>query len=486
MPIPLFAQLLTPDQVERVHEASLEILREVGILVRLREAREVLVRHGCVAEASSELVRFPAAVVEEYLAACPPSFTFHGRDPQFDRTLPADGPLMVTGSSAPDVLDPATGQVRRSRSDDIARIAALVDGLPGYDVLAISVMAGDAKEAPFGVSRFYPALKNCLKPVRGSAPSLQEAQGVFRLCAEVAGSEAAFWARPFVTFNYCAMVSPLVMDLDSTEKLIRNTEMGLPCHGTIAPNAGMTAPLSLLGALAQGNAEFLAQTALVQMVRSGTPVLYDPLPTVADMRSGAYAPGGIETGILMMGSAQLARRYGVPCSGFVGLGNAKLNDAQSGYETGMSTVAAVLSGVDLLAMGGLLDALMVFDYAKLVIDGEIAAMLKRLARGLEFSEENLALEVIREVGPGRAFVDTRHTLRRARSEAFLPQVADRQSRALWLAAGAQDAEARALQRACDILRRGNPAMFAPEVDARIRAEFAALPPGDPHVKGTLE
>jgi trimethylamine--corrinoid protein Co-methyltransferase len=486
MSIPLYAQLLTPDQVERVHEASLEILREVGILVRLREAREILARHGCAVDAESELVRFPASAVEECLAACPPTFTFHGRDPQFDRTIPGDGPLMVTGSSAPDVLDPDTGQVRRSRSDDIARIAALVDALPGYDVLAISVMAGDATADPFGISRFYPALKNCRKPVRGSAPAPAEAQGVFRLCALVAGSEAAFWARPFVTFNYCPMVSPLCMDPESTEKLLRYTELGLPCHGTIAPNGGLTAPLSLLGTLAQGNAEFLAQTALVQMIRSGTPVLYDALPTVADMRSGAYAPGGIETGILMMGSAQMARRYGVPCSGFVGLGNAKVNDAQSGYETGMSTVAAVLGGVDLLAMGGLLDALLVFDYAKLIIDAEIAAMLKRLARGPDFSEENLGLEVIREVGPGRSFIDTRHTLRRARSEAFLPQVADRQSRVQWQAAGAQEAQARALQRARDIMQRGNPAAFSPELDARIRAEFTGLTAGDARWKGVAE
>ncbi|RPI54745.1 MAG: trimethylamine methyltransferase, partial [Chloroflexi bacterium] len=244
--------------------------------------------------------------------------------------------------------------------------------------------------------------------------------------------------------------------------------------------------LSLLGTLAQGNAEFLAQTALVQMVRRGSPVLYDPLPTVADMRSAAYAPGGIETGILMMGSAQMARRYGVPCSGFVGLGNAKVNDAQSGYETGMSTVAAILGGVDLLAMGGLLDALLVFDYAKLVIDGEIAGMLKRLARGLEFGEENLALEVIGQVGPGRSFIEARHTLRRARTEAFLPQVSDRQSRSLWQAAGAQDAQARALQRARDILRRGNPAVFAPEVDARIRAAFAGLVAGEAGAAGDAQ
>jgi trimethylamine--corrinoid protein Co-methyltransferase len=469
-----FAELLTAEQVERVHEASLEILRDVGMLVRNENARQRFARHGCHVDAETQIVRFPPAVVEEFRAACPPTFTFHGRDPQYDRTIPDQGPLLVTGSSAPDILDPETGQVRRALSDDIARIAFLVNELPGYDLFAISVTAADAPPGQFSISRFYPALKHCLKPIRGSAPDLDEAGTILRICAHIAGSEAAFRERPFVTFQYCALVSPLTMDVDSTEKLLHYTELGVPSYGVVVPNAGLTAPLTLLGALAQCNAEFLAQTVLVQMTRAGTPTVYDPLITVADMRSGAYAPGAIETGILMMGCAQMARYYRLPCAGFVGLTNAKVNDAQSGFETGMSTLAAVLGGVDLLAMGGLLDALMVFDYAKLAIDGEMAMMLKRLKRGLEFGEENLALEAIAQVGPGGTFIDTRHTLKRARTTAFLPHIADRDMRPHWEAGGALDSQARAMRRVRDILRRDNPAVFAPDVDARIRAEFGDL------------
>jgi len=472
------AELLTPEQVERVHEASLEILEEVGLLVRNKEARAIFDRHGCRAEAGGQVVRLSRTIVEQFRAACPPAFTFHGRDQKYDRTIPGDGPLMATGSSAPDILDPETGQVRRSRSDDIARIAYLVNELAGYDVFAISVTADDAPPGQFTLSRFYAALKHCTKPVRVSAPSLAEAEAIYRIGALVAGSEAAFWARPFVTFQVCSLVSPLTMDVESTEKLLRYTERGIPNYGVVVPNAGMTAPLTLLGALAQTNAEFLAQTALVQMERPGTPLVYDVLPTVADMRTGAYAPGAIETGILVMGCAQMARRYDVPSAGFVGLGNAKINDAQSGFETGMSTVAAVLGGADLLAMGGVLDALMVFDFAKLAIDHEIALMLKRLARGVPFGEEELALEAIAEAGPGGAFIDSLHTLKRIRTAALLPEIADRRPRDQWQARGALDAQARAMQRVRDILRRDNPAAFSPDVDARIRAEFEGLVAGD--------
>jgi len=218
------AELLTSDQVERIHEASLEILENVGVLVRNREARARLAEHGCRVDAETGVAKFPRAVIEHFRAAFPPTFTFHGRDPRYDCTIPADGPLLVTGSSAPNIIDPDTGEERRSRSDDIARIAYLVNELPGCDLFSISTLASDAPSGQFHLSRFYPALKNCIKPVRGSAPSLDEAEKILRVGALIAGSEAAFRERPFVTFHYCALVSPLTMDVESTEKLMRFTE----------------------------------------------------------------------------------------------------------------------------------------------------------------------------------------------------------------------------------------------------------------------
>jgi trimethylamine--corrinoid protein Co-methyltransferase len=226
-----------------------------------------------------------------------------------------------------------------------------------------------------------------------------------------------------------------------------------------------------LATLVVANAEFLAQSVLVQMSRSGTPVIYDALPTVSDMRSGAYAPGGIETGILCMGCAQMARFYGVPSGGLVGLTNAKVNDAQAGYESGLSTMAATLGGLDLLAMGGLLDSLMAFDFGKAVADHEVALMLKRVVRGLEFSPDSLALDLIAEVGPGGIFTDRHHTLNRMRTEALLPQIADRRPRDRWVAGGSRDAQSRALAKANEILHRDNPALLSPEVDDAIRSRF---------------
>ena len=365
-------------------------------------------------EAGGENVRFPRAVVEQHRAGMPPKFTFRARDPAFDRTVPDDAPVVITGSSAPDMVDPATGIARRALAADIARIAWLVDQLPNYDIFSVSTLADDAPPAFFSTTRLYAALKYCRKPIRISGPP-EELDSILKLAHIIAGGEAAYMERPFITHHYCPCVSPLTMDYDSTATLIYYAERGLPGHPTLVPNAGLTSPLTLAGTLVQGNAEFLAAVVLEQMVRPGKATIYSSLPTVADMRTGAYAPGAIETGMLFMGVAQMARFYDVPCGGYIGLSNAKVNDAQSGFETGMSGVAALLSGNHLFNMAGLLDALMSFDFAKAVIDDEIVAMLRRIQRGLEMSEENFALDVIREVGPGGMFADHLHTLERMRT-----------------------------------------------------------------------
>jgi trimethylamine--corrinoid protein Co-methyltransferase len=471
------ATVLTPEQVVRVHQASLEILEKVGLLVRNPQARQIFARHGGRVDEATEIVRLPGHVVEDFRASIPPTFTFYARDPRFDRTLPGDAPVVVTGSSAPNIIDPLTGHERRATSADLARIAHLVNALPGHDVFSISTLAEDAPPGLFSITRFYTSLKNTVKPVRGSGPP-EDFEKILQLVFAIAGSEAAYREHPFLTHHYCPVVSPLTMDFDSTAGLIFYAERDLPCYPTIVPNAGLTSPLTLAGTLAQGNAEFLAAAVLEQMVRRGKPTIYATLPTVGDMRTGAYAPGAIETGILFIAFAQMALYYNIPNGGYIGLTNAKVNDAQSGYETGMSAVAGLLGGVQMFNLTGLLDSLMAFDFAKAVIDDEISLMLKRIRRGMEFSEANLALDLIAEVGPAGMFMDHAHTLERMKTTAFLPEVADREARAQWIEKGSKDSQAHAMERARDILTRDNPAVFGPEVEARVREAFPGLVPGD--------
>ena len=329
-----YTALLSTEEVEKIHDASLEILENIGVQVHLQKARDIFAQHGCQVDNNSMVVKLPRKVVELYRQAFVPRFTFRGRDPHFDRTIPDDRPLIVTASSAPNLIDPVSGEERRATSNDIADIAFLINELPGYDVFSISTLADDAPKGKLSLWRFYPALKNCLKPVRSNTPNMKELLQVLELGALIAGGEDAYQERPLITHHCCPVVSPLTMDAAITEQLVYLTERGLPVYCTIAPNGGMTSPMSLLGTLALGNAEFLVASVLMQMVRPETPLIYAVLSTVADMRKGNYAPGGIETGIMQMGHCQMARFYNVPCGGYIGLTNAHLDDVQSGYETG--------------------------------------------------------------------------------------------------------------------------------------------------------
>ncbi|MBI3162232.1 MAG: trimethylamine methyltransferase family protein, partial [Chloroflexi bacterium] len=310
-----FAELLTQNQIQRIHDASLEILEEAGLKVRYEPARDLFAKHGCIVD--GERVKFPREAVEKYRRMLPPSFTFHARDPKFDRTIPRDSPVIVTASSAPDIIDPLTGQERRAESADIARIAHLINELPGYDVFSISTLADDAPAGQFTISRLYPAIKYCLKPIRVTTTDRADTLSIMKMAYAVAGGEAAYKEHPFLTHHYCPVVSPLTMDNLSTENVMYFAAEGLPVYPTIVPNAGLTSPMSMAGTLAQGNAEFLAAATLMQMVKEGTPIIYATLGVVADMRSGAYTSGGIECGMLHMAFAQLARFYHVPCGGYL-------------------------------------------------------------------------------------------------------------------------------------------------------------------------
>ena len=187
-----FAELLTQEQVERVHEASLEILQEVGLKVRYAPARELFAQHGAKTEADSEFIKLPREVVEKYRKMAPPTFTFHARDPKFDKTIPRDSPVIVTASSAPDIIDPVTGKERRAESSDIAQIAHLINELPGYDMFSISTLADDAPRDQFTISRLYPALKYCLKPVRVTTTDHKDTLAMMEMAYIVAGGRDAY------------------------------------------------------------------------------------------------------------------------------------------------------------------------------------------------------------------------------------------------------------------------------------------------------
>lgn len=475
-----FFSYLTDDEIQFVHDSSLEILHETGLIVRNEKARKRFAKHGAIVDHETELVRIPATVVEKYRRMVPPTITLRGRDPAYDLTFPRKLPVIATASSAPDIVDPATGVTRRSTSEDIARIAHLVNELSGIDMFSISTLADDAPKDQFSLTRFYTALKNCVKPVRTSVYNLREADQVIKLGELIAGSKEAFWERPFINFGYCSIVSPLTMDFDSTDTMMYFAEKGITAYGTIAPMGGLSTPLSLPGMLTIMNAEWLAAATLAQMSKEGTAQIYNFLPVFADMRDGAYAPGAIEIGMMNSAVCQMARFYNVPAGGYLGLTNSKVSDAQSGFEKGMSPLMGAMSGTDFIVMGGLQDALMSFDFGQLMIDNEIAGMIKKVREGFGFSRESAAVQEIKDTGAAGLFAANQATLDNMHTATFLPELADRNLREKWELEGSSTIHQRAMNKALSILSTPNSYAFDKSVDERVRAGFDGLVAGDSH------
>jgi trimethylamine--corrinoid protein Co-methyltransferase len=470
-----FFNFFTDEQKKSIHEASLTILEETGMVVKNSDALEIFTKHGCKADGNR--VKFPRKIVEEKIASIPPTYTFIAQTPDLDVTLPGDRPVVVTGSSAPNVIDPVTGEERRGTSRDVANIAYLINELKGFDVFSISILADDAPSDMRSLYRFYPALKNCKKPVRSNTPSIPDLEKVLDLGYTIAGGKEAYFERPFINHHYCPVISPLTYDFESTASVVHLAKMGLPVYGTIVPNAGMTSPMSLLGSLTMGNAEYLSLAFLMQAIKPGSGVIYAVLSTVADMRNGDYAPGAIETGLLHMGHSEMARYYNVPSGGYIGLTNSQSNDVQNGYETSLNTAAVLLAGGDLFNMGGLLGGLMAFDFTKAVIDNEIALNLKHLKKGINFDPNDFCLDLIAKTGPGGNYMVSPHTAKNLRKVTHYPTIGVRGFMSKWINDGKPTAAGQAAQLAKRILTKPNPNVLAADIDKKVRDHIPGLPDG---------
>ncbi|HIC94651.1 MAG TPA: trimethylamine methyltransferase [Anaerolineae bacterium] len=464
---------LSKGDVRRIHEASLQVLERTGVKVELREALELFRSAG--AEVEGDIVRIPRSMVEDAVDRAPSCIVLCGRREEHDLVLEDKRVYLGTGGAALTVLDLETGEARPARLRDVADIARLVDALKNIHFYLRPVVAQDVPTKLLDVNKYYAALSNTTKHVMASAYSVPSAREVIEMASIIAGSEEALRERPIISFITSWMISPLHFATETTRVLAEVVRHRIPVVLGSTPMAGSTSPVTLAGTLVQLNAEELAGVVFAQLVSPGAPVIYGAVPSLADMRTGAYVGGAIEFGMLNAAAAQLAQFYELPLYNSAGLTDSKTPDIQAGYEKAFSILQAALAGANLIHhAAGMLESMRAVAYEQYVLDDEILGMAMRAVRGIEVNDEALAVEVIDRVGPGGHFLAERHTIRHMRSEFFYPQVADRSSREEWEAAGALNARERARQRAKEILATHQPEPLPPEVEARIRERFRIL------------
>lgn len=476
---------LSDANIHRIHEAALTVLERTGVQIVESECRHILQAAGAIVDKNNDRVYFPRQLVEGALKLANRDVVLYSRNGRFDLHLRGKRVHLGTGGAAVLVLDLETGQARESKLRDLYDIGRLVETLDNIHFYIRPCVPRDMDNDNIDINTFYASLAATHKHVMGGCYFPHKVAEIKKLAVMLAGSEEAFLARPFISFNLGYMISPLKFAAETTETVTAAIRAGIPIAMVSAPLSGATAPASLAGTLVQVTAEELAGLTYVQLVRPGHPILMGGMPLVADLRTGNMIGGSVELALMNAASAQLCHFYGLPVYNSCGITESKVPDIQAGFEKGLTTAVTALAGANYNHhAAGMLESLLAVAYEQYIIDDDICGQVMRLVRGIEVSEESLSLDVIHDVCNGDGhYLGHPQTLELMQSEYHYPHTADRGTRKDWEATGSQDMRQRARDKAREVLKSQFPQLIPPALDQQLRQEFNILLPREVMLTG---
>ena len=462
--------VVSADQLESIHLASLQILEEVGMDVLDPEALAIMASAGATIVPGESRARFDRELIQKLISNAPAEFTLHAVNPE--KHLRMGGNWLAFGSvaSAPNVSDLARGRRIGNREDyqNLIRLGHMltnVQFLGGYPVEPIDIHASVRH-----LHATYDALTLTDIPIHAYSLGKQRNRDCLEMVRIARGIDHDTLDREPSIFTIINTSSPLRLDAPMAQGIIEFSSRNQVVVITPFTLAGAMAPVTIAGALAQQNAEALAGIAFTQMVRPGSPVIYGGFTSNVDMQSGAPAFGTPEYMRAAMVGGQLARKYKVPYrSSNVCAANAL--DAQSAYESVFSLWGAVMGGVNMLMHGaGWMEGGLHASFEKMVLDSELLQMVGSFLDGVDVNEDSLGLEAVRDVGPGGHFFGTAHTQARFRTAFHRPMISDWRNYETWEEAGRPEAPQKAQQLVGEFLHAYEP----PAMDSAIHEELQAF------------
>ena len=415
---PYTIEILTQSQLETLKNGTLTLLDEVGVHFPSKKALEIFSDHGARIDRDKEIVRLSPDLVKKAMSNAPRTFVLGGREERFDLLLDGSCSYLSTDGCGVHVIDLETGKQRSSRKEDVARSARVCDALPLIGFYWPLITSQD-----YGLTAqlhdCHAALTSTLKHVRGGTtvnPKL--APYLVEMATVVAGSEEERRRRPPINANICT-ITPLAHDKSGIESALIYAEAGIPVSFMAMAIMGSTAPATPLGALVVGDAEVVSGMVLLQLAYPGTPVFHSIYVSLMDPLTGGYiGHSGLPMEII---SVQLGHAWNVPSIGGGGVGtDSPKNNWQSGMEGGMGSSFIPLSAGEICGYMGLTDGSMVFSPEKLILDHEICYTVFEKFKKFEFDETNMALDVIKQVGPRGHFLLEKHTVDHLRDFRFSP------------------------------------------------------------------
>ncbi len=460
--------VLDPAAVERLDAAVMEVLAGVGVRFPLARALDALERGGCRVDRVAQVARLPEDVVRAALRAAPKAPLLAARDPRCDLVLDGRSSYLSNDGCGVWVIDPETGERRPSTKRDVADSARFVDVVPqvsyywGPVVTAEDVPPASRPlhelEAVFaGTSKHFQAVD-----VVGEDMTRRAVE----MARTVAGGAEELRRRPLMSLIACP-VDPLGNDVVSLEAALVAAEAGVPVGFLSLTLACASAPATMAGNLVVSLAAVIAGTVLVGLAHPGAPVFLAGAPSVMDLATGSYTGGSPEDYLLAAAATQMAHHFGFAMAMGTQATGAKEPGWQSAVDDALSTLASASAGAEMMNGCGLLDGSRTLSYAHLLMEAEVCSIVQRMAAGIEVSDETLALEAIRGVGPGGTYLAEKHT-RAQMGEIWRPTVWDRTPYEAWHASGGRGALQAAEERAREILRQPAPDPLPADVRAELR------------------
>lgn len=398
---------LTAADLQLMHDSTLKVLSEIGVIIEGDEAREILMTAGC-REAGNRLL-FTAALVEDCLAQRVP-VTIYGVDENIVLPL-TENPRSYSHNfgSVSILLDSANDTIREATVSDLVDFIRISDALPNVDMVVPSLRPTDLPEEIASLAMTAYTLQNTTKPVDiGTASDVWEVRYLIKLAVAVRGSLEKLIEKPMGTLSLSPL-SPLNFPADITAAIIESARSGLPVTMLPCPTRGLTAPLTLAGGLVQQNAEQLAFLTLARLANKNTKLVYTCRLAGANMRTGFVGGKDPDLGFSGACVAQLAKYYGLP-SGVYGMDTGSvIPDIQSGYERAINCLYPVLARATFVSGMGLLNGGLLASAEQLVIDNEIYGMVIHREAGMDVSIESIGVEVIEAVMNGGNFLAQEHT-----------------------------------------------------------------------------
>ncbi len=465
---------LTERDMQRIYDTALSILENIGIAEPIPEILHYALPGGCWLDERGRL-RFPRALVEDLIDVSAKTYTAYAPDPAYDCEIRAERVYFSTSGESVSILDYEKQAYRPTRLVDLYDAARLADSLEHIHMFGQPFIAAEYSEDLYvhDINIAYAELAGTCKHFALGIAEVDHIEPLIALFDAWLGEEGGFLRRPFCTFGGCPIVSPLRFGKDNAEVLVKMAQLGLVGDIAVAPQAGATAPAALAGALAQSFAETLSCLAVMNLVRPGSALNFGMWPFISDLRTGAFSGGSGEEALVMAASAQLCNRFGFITSVASGMTDAKVMDAQAGYEKAITTTALALAGGNLLAAyPGIVGSLLGQSFEGLVIDNDMFGNVQRLLRGIEVTDETLSYAVIEETVHGSGhYLGHPQTLELMQTEYLYPGVADRRTAGEWAVTGKQDVSELAHYKVREILSGHYPEYIGPAADRRIRERF---------------